>query len=84
MYGLLRIEKEAIVARGWKCESERFIFIQWVPDGVSPMLKGVVNAHRGAIREIFNPFHVDLAAETSADLAENLIFDKIEGTTSGH
>ena len=83
-YALLRVEKEALNARDITSEIERYVFVQWMPEGCSPMLRGAVNSHRGAVRQIFNPFQVELAAESAEDLAEETIFKELKATTSGH
>ena len=38
----------------------------------------------GAVRQIFTPFQVDLAAESTDDLQEETIFKELKATTSGH
>lgn len=83
-YAMLRVEKEALNARDITSEIERYVFVQWMPEGCSPMLRGAVNSHRGAVRQIFNPFQVDMAVESADELAEDTIFKELEATTSGH
>ena len=81
--GLLRVEAEELKARGAKTEVERYAFIQWVPVGVSPMLRGACNSHRGVIRELFNPFQIEVNCETQAELVEEDVFKQLEATCSG-
>eukprot|EP00622_Pseudochattonella_farcimen_P004762 FR740227.1.p1 GENE.FR740227.1~~FR740227.1.p1 ORF type:complete len:104 (+),score=3.33 FR740227.1:155-466(+) len=63
-YALLRVEKGALTSRGIKSETERYIFIQWMPPGCSPMLRGAVHSHRKPVRDIFTPFQVKMSAQT--------------------
>jgi len=50
-----------------------FALLTWIPDGVSPLLRGAVNAHRAVVRDIFAPVHVDITAEDPAALGEDVV-----------
>jgi len=59
-----------------------FAYVDWTPDELAPMRKALLSTHKGQLREIFSPHHVDLICATKADLDESEIIRKI-GIASG-
>jgi len=60
----------------------RFAFVDWTPDRTHPLKKSFISTQKGAIKKLFEPYHVDLIATDNSDLDENFILRKI-GAASG-
>lgn len=60
----------------------RFAFIDWTPDLMQPMKKALVSVHKGQIRSLFDPFHVDLICSDRTDIDETVLLKRI-GVASG-
>jgi hypothetical protein len=60
----------------------KFAFVDWTPDRTHPLKKSFLSTQKGAIKKLFEPYHVDLLATDSSDLDESFILKKI-GAASG-
>jgi len=60
----------------------RFAFVDWTPDRTHPLKKSFISTQKGAIKKLFEPYHVDLNATDASDLDESFIMKKI-GAASG-
>jgi hypothetical protein len=56
----------------------RFFFINFVGTNVSPMLKGKIATHKGAVSEFYEPFHLLINAEDKSELTNQLIQEKLQ------
>jgi hypothetical protein len=62
-YGLLRTEDKVD-----NSVTTKFVFVNWVGESVSPMVKGRISTHKGTINEFFEPFHLTINAEKPEEL----------------
>lgn len=65
-----------------KSNNVRFVFIDWTPDTMNPMKKAMVSVHKGQIRAMFEPFHIDLVCSDRSDIDEQQILKRM-GLASG-
>ena len=55
----------------------KFVYIQWVGEGVKPMSKAKISTHKGDIEKIFYPTHVNIFATTANEVSSRAIMDKV-------
>eukprot|EP00634_Sargassococcus_sp_CCMP2135_P003154 CAMPEP_0198647212 /NCGR_PEP_ID=MMETSP1467-20131203/2538_1 /TAXON_ID=1462469 /ORGANISM="unid. sp., Strain CCMP2135" /LENGTH=1105 /DNA_ID=CAMNT_0044382827 /DNA_START=1 /DNA_END=3318 /DNA_ORIENTATION=+ len=58
-----------------------FGLVTFIPNGVSPLVRGAVGAHRAVVRDIFAPLHVDVTLTDLADadaVVDNAFADFIQ------
>jgi hypothetical protein len=60
----------------------KFVYIKWQPEAVSYMRKAEVSTKKGAIDDLFRPFHIDIFTSSKDDLSEAAIRDRL-GAQSG-
>ena len=48
-------------------------FVTFFPPGISPMMRGSIGSHKGAIHSIFEPYQIELEVEALEDLADEKI-----------
>jgi hypothetical protein len=76
-YVLLKKEHKVEISK-----TVKFAFVDWTPVGMKPMRKATISTHKGQVKEIMKPFHVDLVASDKSELSDDLILEKI-GMSSG-
>jgi hypothetical protein len=69
----VQIDRSAVV---------RFAFVDWTPDRTHPLKKSFISTQKGALKKLFEPYHVDLNATDASDLDESFIMKKL-GAASG-
>jgi len=74
---LLRKEHKVDLAK-----TVKFALVDWTPMGMKPLRKASISTHKGHMKEIMKPFHVDLVASERSELNDDVIMEKI-GMTSG-
>jgi hypothetical protein len=72
-YGLLRTTEKID-----ESVTVKFAFIDWRGERIHTMQRAKLATHSGAIRALFNPFHVDISASTDDEITENVINKKIK------
>ena len=65
-----------------KSKTSRFAFIDWTPESMKPTKKALVSTHKGQVKKLFEPIHVDLGCSDRGDVNEDTILAKI-GAASG-
>ncbi|TPX32720.1 hypothetical protein SmJEL517_g04197 [Synchytrium microbalum] len=55
----------------------KFAFITWIGPEVSVMKKARIGVHQGAIKEYFNPFHVEIVSSELREISDNSINNKV-------
>lgn len=85
-FGLLRVVETVDSS-----ETVKFVFIKWQPTGISPMLKAEISTKKGAIDQLFLPWHVDFFIESAEEISDELVKEKVsaaagtkDNITSGH
>jgi len=76
MYGLYRT-----IERVDESITVKFTFIDWRGENIHRMQRAKLGTHSGAIREIFQPFHVDILASQDDELTEELIEKKVRAAS---
>jgi len=76
-YVLLRKEHKVEISK-----TVKFAFVDWTPVGMKPIRKAAISTHKGQVKEILKPFHVDLVASDKSELSDDVILEKI-GMSSG-
>lgn len=76
-YGIVRL-----VERHDDSDTVKFIYIRWVGENIHRMLRARLGTHSGAIKEIIQPYHVDVEASTKDEISEDIILAKV-GKASG-
>jgi len=56
----------------------KFAFIQWIGENIDRMHKARLGTHKGAINELFAPYHVDLLCNNVSEVNDDLIMQKIK------
>jgi len=51
----------------------KFVYINWVGEGIHRMLRARLGTHSGAIKDIFSPYHVNVDATTLSEISEDII-----------
>jgi len=67
-YGLVRE-----VHRFDDSNTVKFAFINWQGEKINRMLRARLGTHSGAVKELFQPYHVDLHAEKSAEISASIV-----------
>lgn len=65
-----------------KSTTVKFVFIKIQPDAMSPMVKASLTLIKGALDEVFAPFHVDFVISETSELDHDILMDKV-GRASG-
>jgi len=60
----------------------KFVFIKIQPDNMSPTMKGSLTLIKGALDDLFAPFHVDFTVNGPSELTHSILMDKV-GRASG-
>jgi len=76
-YVVLRKEHKVEISK-----TVKFAFVDWTPMGMKPIRKASISTHKGQVKEILKPFHVDLVASDRSELNDDVILEKI-GMSSG-
>lgn len=76
VYGLLRVQDEVDGIL-----TVKFVFIQWVGEGVKPMTKGKISTHKSTVEKVFHPAHVTIYATTKGELSEDFILSKVQSAS---
>jgi len=76
-YVLLRKEHKVELAK-----TVKFALVDWTPTGMKPLRKAALSTHKGQVKEIMKPLHVELVASDRSELSEDVILEKI-GMSSG-
>eukprot|EP01132_Coremiostelium_polycephalum_P002129 gene2129-2623_t len=79
-YGLVRI-----VEKIDNSNTIKFAFINWVGDDIHRMLRARLGTHSGTVKELVQPYHVDIQCSNLSEISEQIIEDtvsKASGTAS--
>lgn len=60
----------------------KFVYIQWIGKEVPRMQKARISVHKGGIEKLIGQFHVNLVVESSEEISDDIVQQKI-GETSG-
>jgi len=63
-------------------ETVKFAFVTWTGESIPRMFKARLGTTRGAVVDLFTPFHVELQTELDHELSDQIVQDLI-GTHSG-
>ncbi|KAJ8601746.1 hypothetical protein CTAYLR_006737 [Chrysophaeum taylorii] len=55
-----------------------YVLITWLPEGVSPLVRGAVTSHRSAVHQLFEPFQVSLTAASLDNISDDIIWEEIK------
>lgn len=55
----------------------KFAYVQWMGEGCKPMSKAKVSTNKGALEEIFKPYHVSIFATSIGEISSRVINDKV-------
>jgi len=69
---------------GTECKRTKFIFVQWMPEGVSQIKKAKMGSHKGAAKGAMDGAHMDILAETLDDFEEQALMTKLQASTGAH
>lgn len=67
-----------------ECKRSKFVFVKWLPEGVSQIKKARTSAHKGEIKDCIDGAHLDMMAETVADLEPSILISKLQAATGAH
>lgn len=71
-FGLLRVI-EVID----KSKTVKFVYLKWQPETVAPMKKAEISVKKGAIDDLFRPYHVDFFISTKQEINQQLVMDRV-------
>jgi len=63
----------------------KFVYIQWIGDKVKVVRKARIATHKGALRDFFGQYHVDVDVSNATELSDDIIREKVQfaaGTAS--
>jgi len=69
---------------GTECKRTKFIFVQWMPEGVSQIKKAKMGSHKGAAKQAMDGAHMDILCETFDDFEEQALMTKLQASTGAH
>jgi len=69
---------------GTECKRTKFIFVQWMPEGVSQIKKAKMGSHKGAMKGALDGAHMDLLCESLDDFEEQGLMTKLQAGTGAH
>jgi hypothetical protein len=69
---------------GTECKRTKFIFVQWMPEGVSQIKKAKMGSHKGAMKGALDGAHMDLLCESLDDFEEQGLMTKLQASTGAH
>lgn len=72
-YGLVRLIEQID-----QSETVKFCFVNWVGDNIHRMQRAVLSTHKGFVRNLFSPFHVDHECNRKDEISEEIIMAKIK------
>jgi len=67
-YGLVRV-----IEKFDNSDTVKFVYVNWVGEGIHRMLRARLGTHSGAIKEIIAPYHVNVDATTLSEISEDII-----------
>jgi hypothetical protein len=73
MYGLFRTTEKIDDS-----VTVKFVHIDWRGEKIHTMQRAKLATHSGAVRALFNPFHVDINASSDDEITEEIIMKKIK------
>ncbi|KYR02663.1 putative actin binding protein [Tieghemostelium lacteum] len=71
-YGLVRI-----VEKIDNSNTVKFAFINWVGENIPRMLRARLGTHIGTIKELVQPYHVDIKCSVPSEISEDIVVDTI-------
>lgn len=60
----------------------KFAYVDYVPQGTSPMRRALLSTHKGQVEDLLKPYHVSIQASEEADIDEEEIMNRI-GASAG-
>jgi len=69
---------------GTECKRTKFIFVQWMPEGVSQIKKAKMGSHKGAVKGALDGAHMDILCESMDDFDEQALMTKMQANTGAH
>lgn len=73
LYGFFRVEDQIDATKMY-----RFIYVRWVGDAVSAMVKGRLTTHRGMMQDFFAPYHIELEVTDQNGISDDVIKAKVQ------
>jgi hypothetical protein len=67
-YGLVRVSE-----RFDNSDTVKFVFIKWIGESIHRMLKARLGTHSGAVKEVLQPYHVDVEASNLSEISEDIV-----------
>jgi len=71
-FGLVRVTEVIDKSR-----TTKFCFIKLQPESIKPMEKANISVKDGAIKALYQPFHVDVAIAKKEELSDEMIMDRV-------
>lgn len=69
---------------GTECKRTKFVFVQWMCEGVSQIKKAKMGSHKGAMKCSMDGAHLDILCETLLDFDEKGLIKKMQAATGAH
>jgi len=67
-YGIVRVSEKFD-----NSDTVKFVFIKWIGENIHRMLKARLGTHSGAVKEMFQPYHVDVEASNLSEISEEIV-----------
>lgn len=71
-YGIFRVTEQID-----QTTAVKFVYVEWVPQGVPVMLRGVISTHKSAVQPVFQPYHKSYSISSRDDLSYESVMDDI-------
>jgi len=71
-YGIVRISEKFD-----NSDTVKFVFIKWLGENIHRMLKARLGTHSGAVKEMLQPYHVDVEASNLSEISEEIVIKTV-------
>eukprot|EP00300_Choanocystis_sp_HF-7_P002767 c12101_g1_i1.p1 GENE.c12101_g1_i1~~c12101_g1_i1.p1 ORF type:complete len:360 (+),score=87.66 c12101_g1_i1:41-1120(+) len=72
MYGLYRTLEQID-----QSQTVKFVYVMWQPDTIPLAEKAMLTTHKGALAELFAPFHTDFRITSLDEISPDIVRDKL-------
>jgi len=69
---------------GVECKRPKFVFVQYKPENASAIKKARQGPHKGDVKDALCGAHLDVVAESLADLDEQILITKLQAAAGAH
>lgn len=61
-------------------DTVKFVFIEWLGSSTGGMRKGIIGTHAGAVKDLFDPYHNQVIADSPSEIKPQVLLDLVSDT----